>query len=383
MKSSFVKFACLSLAMPLLSFAEVTQPSRHATQIHEDKSEDMTVEHPMITPSVMPVIDHGYNVFVTADFIYWTGRTDNLDYAQTGTALVSSRALFNGTTNANVTSEEGTQWHPHHKMSPGFKLGIGCDLNHDGWDTYFHYTWLRNSASSTESFTTAAVSLWDYAPIAVYSRSTTTINAAAAAWKLHFNTLDWELGREFYISPRLLLRPHFGLKGSWQSQHNNVDFSSLTDINLTGDSATGSYNMTQKQTFWGVGIRSGLDTSWKFTRSWSLFGDISLAALWSQFTTHRTDVLTQIGSSSRINTFTNLEAIHLRRLTHTITPVIEWDLGVRFDYWFSDEDYRFRVQAAWEQQVWFDHNQYLQLDNTNRTGSLNLQGLTLDFRFDF
>ena len=70
MKSSFFKFACLSLSMPLVSFAATTQPSRHATKIHGEKSEDMTVEHPMITPSVMPVIEHGYNVFVTADFIY-------------------------------------------------------------------------------------------------------------------------------------------------------------------------------------------------------------------------------------------------------------------------------------------------------------------------
>ncbi len=381
MKSSFFKFACLSLAMPLLSFADVNKTSHHATHIHEDKSsDDMTVEHPMITPSVMPVIDHGYNVFVTADFIYWTGRTDNLDYAQTGTALVSSRALYNGTTNANVTSKEGTQYHPHHKMSPGFKVGVGCDLNHDGWDTYFHYTWLRNSAFSTESFATTAISLWDYAPISIYSKSTTAINAADATWKLHFNTLDWEIGREFYISPRLLLRPHCGLKGSWQTQHNNVDFTALTDTDVAGTIATGSYKMTQKQSFWGIGVRSGLDTSWKFTRNWSIFGDISLAALWSQFTTHRTDVLTQ---ASSLDSFTNLEAIHVRRLTHTITPVIEWDLGLRWDYWFSDEDYRFRVQTAWEQQVWFDHNQFLQLGATNRTGSLNLQGLTVDFRFDF
>ena len=379
MKGSIYKFACLSLAAPLLAFAQVksSAPTRYQAstkQEAETPSEQMT----MITPSVSPVVDHGYNVFITADFIYWTARVNNLDYAQTGVGLLKNASQFNGTSNSNAIATQGRQYHANHKMSPGFKVGIGCDLHHDGWDTYFHYTWLRNKASSNETLGTNAISLWHYAPITNFSTFTTTAGHANTSWRLHFNVLDWELGRDFYISPRLLLRPHFGLKGSWQTQHNDVAFTNLTDT-VGSTITTGHYTITQKQSYWGLGVRSGLNTAWKFDRNWSIFGDVALAALWSQFKNSRTDTATQAATTS----FTNLQVTNLRSQTHTVAPVLEWDLGLRWDYWFCDDDYRIRIQAGWEEQVWFDQNYFTALGATNRTGALTLQGLTLDFRFDF
>ncbi len=36
--------------------------------------------------------------------------------------------------------------------------------------------------------------------------------------------LDWELGRSFYVSKHLSLRPHIGIKGGWISQHVRENF---------------------------------------------------------------------------------------------------------------------------------------------------------------
>jgi hypothetical protein len=64
---------------------------------------------------------------------------------------------------------------------------------------------------------------------------------------------------------------------------------------------------------------------------------------------------------------------------HTLSPVIQLALGVESDWKFGN-DYRFLVQAGWETQVWFFQNQhYSAIADT----SLILQGLTVDFRFDF
>ena len=38
----------------------------------------------VITPSAGPVVKHGADIFVDADFIYWTARQDGLPYVYTG-----------------------------------------------------------------------------------------------------------------------------------------------------------------------------------------------------------------------------------------------------------------------------------------------------------
>lgn len=37
-------------------------------------------------------------------------------------------------------------------------------------------------------------------------------------WTLFFNTVDLDLGRAFFLNPRLIVRLHFDLKGSWMKQ---------------------------------------------------------------------------------------------------------------------------------------------------------------------
>jgi hypothetical protein len=60
------------------------------------------------------------------------------------------------------------------------------------------------------------------------------------------------------------------------------------------------------------------------------------------------------------------------------------ELGLRYDYWFSDDDYRFRIAASWENQLWLHQNHFIKaLDAADVLGNLSLQGFTLNVRFDF
>ena len=38
--------------------------------------------------------------------------------------------------------------------------------------------------------------------------------SAAAEWRVNMNVVDLELGRNFYVSPRLMLRPFYGSERS-------------------------------------------------------------------------------------------------------------------------------------------------------------------------
>ena len=385
MKSNFLKYTltALSISCALFGFADadMDMESNHA-EVSSGQNEKI------ITPNASPVVQHGFDVFVTADFIYWTGRLENIDYAQTGVSRASDTE-----SSLDLLNKQGTQVTPQHKMSPGFKAGIGLDLKHDGWDTYAQYTYFHTSATSQNTFDDHAASLSEFSDRFIFDTSTTSIKSGSSAWHLHFNNIDWELGRNYYISPKLLLRPFTGLKGTWQSQSFDVLYSNLSDLQTDGthqktfnQSSIGNYSISNKENFWGVGIRTGLNTSWQFCKNWSLFSDTALSALWGQFTVSRIDTGSQdVGDSANIITIkeVNITATNLERRIHTLRPVMEFDIGIRWDYWFLDDDYRIRIQAAWEEQIWFDQNQFLELHHTNRYGCLNLQGLTVEFRLDF
>lgn len=298
-----------------------------------------------ITPNAGPRVTDGVDVSVTADFIYWYAEQDGLGYAMTG---------------AGAGAASGKVYQPTGQWSPGFKVGLGLALGHDGWDTNLEYTWFQASESS--SITSAGLlAMWD-----AHTQALPTITAASSSTNFHFNVLDWELGRNFYISQNLTLRPHTGLKGSWQTMNYGVSYT---------NSATVSDNMSNNQKYWAVGLRSGLDTAWHFTKEWSIFGDIAFSALWSNFKVTRQDSTTTSGVvATTLNTKSTI---------NTVKPVLEMALGLRWETWFSDNDYHFMIQAGWEDQLWSSMNQVLHLNEQSAHGDLGLQGLTVKVRFDF
>ncbi|MBM3192011.1 MAG: MOMP family protein [Chlamydiae bacterium] len=318
---------------------------------------------------------------LTADFIYWTARQEGMAYARGGVADYTD-ALSLG------DAHSGSTYFPPTHFSPGFKAGIGLNLGHDGWDTYLNYTWLHsnqhNSVQKSAGYSSGIIPLWEIASVGNQQSQTQFITLsnfvnmtnASASWSLHFNNFDLDLGRNYYISQYLALRPHAGLKGSWYNQHYHVSYSGFLEPDIASELS--ETHMDIEQHFWGVGIRTGVDTSWFFDKNWSLFGNTSLAALWGRFNVQRQDYATTLPNGVVYKT------TNTRSDFHTIKPVLELQLGVRYDYWFSDDDYHLGIQAAWEEQLWFNQNQFYEVTSGFEShGDLGMQGLTLTFRFDF
>ena len=169
-----------------------------------------------------------------------------------------------------------------------------------------------------------------------------------------------------------MLRPFFGLKGTWQKQTLHVNFATVA---TPGDMAS----MRNRMKIWGVGILAGLDTSWHLTRSLSLFGNIAASALWEQFKVNRLDREVFLGSN------TSISFVNLMDRFHIVRPVFEWMLGLRWEAWFYCDTYHFAAEAGWEEQIWFSQNMFIRMPGSGscHDGDLTLQGLTLKFRLDF
>ncbi len=318
-----------------------------------------------ITPNAGPQVDHYISPFITADFIYFTTRQDGLGYVYTG--------IGNGVGNPSRGNVHHIGW----DFDPGFKAGVGLNLQHDGWDIYAQYTYLRTAPSDDSTSQPSNSFLFQYWVIGSGTSNlqpTGTFAKATARWNNDFNVIDLELGRNYFISQFLTLRHHVGFKGTWQEQHFHLK--ELFDIG--GNNPLVLWKMKNDMNYWGVGIRTGLNTAWHFVKWFGIYGDLSLSALWSNFDINRKD--TRLDSTQES---TPITLAYFDNDYRTLKGVIEWDLGLRFDIWWSSDRYHFSLQAGWEEQVWINHNQLIRKNEEAAHGDLIFQGLNVKARIDF
>jgi hypothetical protein len=313
-----------------------------------------------ITPEAQPKVTHAADPFITAEFIYWKAYEDGIDYATTGIAPATSNA------SSGSVKEPGFEW------EPGFKLGFGLKFRHDGWDLYANWTWLNEyDTHSHTNASTNSIIYGSWTPALISQNGSFDDSAlitnengrAHAHWDMRFNALDLELGRNFFISRYLTLRPHFGFKFGWIDQEYHAKYD-----NILGTDGT-EYHVHMDQDFLGFGVRTGLDTVWYFTQHWGLYGDFAFGAMWSDFDNHRKD-------SFASATTAKYHTMHNHNHFYTLTEVVELGIGFRYDTTFFVGDYEFYLQAGWEEQIWFNQNQFFDL-NDDHSGNLTFQGLSV------
>ncbi len=324
-----------------------------------------------ITPNAGPCVACGADLYLTADFIYWNIREDRLGFA-----------LTTGTNPSDPV--EGRISQLDFKMKPGFKVGAGILFDHDGWDVFAEYTWIRARDINGSATADVGVVFFDEPLWQRGTGGTGSFTSVDGHWDLHyFNAIDLELGRNFYVSRYLKLRPHFGFKGTWQKQFYNTTVNeTATGVGTgvaIGNSLTETMNL--RQFYWGFGIRAGLDAAFHFSRSFSTFGEIAVAGLWGQFEETRLQREFNNTTGAFVSTFH--DPFNTSDNFHTIKPVIEWQIGLRWETYTCDKDFHFAIEAAWEEQYWLGQNEFITFVAETRGGDLVMQGLTVKFRFDF
>lgn len=361
MKKHFYLLSSLfSMSAGLLNAHLHQHPNRQPVQ----QTEAVTTQpRAMITPAVAPRVRDGAGLIFTADFIWWKTNISGMEYAASG--VVDKGSVF---VPFGKSTKRGHVNQPNFDFEPGFKIGAGLDFAYDGWDLYANYTWLngdteRNSISAHrgKGATTLFPIVDVFGDISLFS-----IAKEKSKWRQHFNVVDLELGRNFFISRRLTLRPHFGLKSAWIAEKWKLKF-------VENDPTFIDYQK-RKQTLWGIGTRAGLNTVWHFSRNWGLYGDIAATALWSDFHIKAKDRERDTALAISPTTLKTKEVIT------EVIPVFETGLGLTYMAWFDHDEYLLQVSAGWEEQVWLDFNHFVDF---NRTGNLSVHGLTVKVGFAF
>lgn len=376
--------ACLSIAG---NAEHETQSQTHFNNTYD------SVKGKVITPSTAPIVNEGVNLFISADFIYWYSSLDKASSVSNYTAydVSSSQSPYGSSSDLNTETSRNTAKHPS-SMDPGFKVAAGMTFDYDGWDSLLEYTWIHPKDSKIGSGSDFSVDSYIFGR-SFFGSHDNHSTAYKDSWFIHFNNFNWELGRSFFVSPKLVMRPHMGFRATWQKQGLTTTLGGST-LTIYDDSDGGvtstsigieSTKNIQTQRYWGFGIRSGLNLNWLLSRNWSLLGNFAITPLWGHLKSKDTirfsnvtsggGIFGQYDSLSSATSFTNENYA-----IHHINMVYDFMMGVRWDCYFSDDAYRLTIQAAWEEQLWSNFF----LDASDRKFYSNTyQGLSFKVRFDF
>jgi hypothetical protein len=373
--------------------------------------------------------DMGFSV--EADFLYWFARENNMPYSMTiqnqyldpsVTGLSAPTAY--APTNAN---QLGTKW------SPGFRIGLGWNTNHDGWDAKLTWTWYQNHKSGSSSADFAALGGAEISDVPAVGSSALinawvnqsmiyaaayegdneiqiTFDDVSASWRLHLNQIDFEWGRKSWVSKHTTLRPYAGIRGAWKTTtfqtHSTATRNNVLNSTASATSVDRDFKDKFKDRQWGLGIVAGLQPNWYFgcDNQFSIYANVDAALIYGKLKSEKRESYSQVvGATASDASDADFHSIdfsdEFENRFWNLIPIIDLGLGLSWvDYWCNDQ-YRFELDIGWEHHVWFNTAQRIVtndgLDNEGfdanytfasydkQDSDLTFGGLVVRVKFDF
>lgn len=359
-------------------------------------------ENCIITPSAGYAPPCDFGAFITIDPLYLRAQENGLAFVTT--TKNNGQLIFDNTPLANLSGRSRLK-SLHFGFDWGFRLGAGLALPYDGWD--LGATWMRfyseksrHIKAKPDTLLTPTFLNGQIASSGMFppfyetpgSLSQGFVESAHSIWNLHLNAVDLEMGRKFFVSPWLSLRPHFGLRSAWIHQKDKLFYKNFLP-NPAADSRLHLLTSTLHCNYWGMGLLGGVDTQWGMFCGWSLYANIEASLLYGYF---------QISSHEQVDgaiaqpfpspaiPYTR-DLFHLHDFYHLNRLITDLSLGLRYDYLFCDERYHLGFQAGWEMHSYFGQNQFFKFIATSlfpaetavNQGDLTLQGFAAQVAFDF
>lgn len=315
--------------------------------------------------------------FITADFLYWYGREDNLSYAmrgqtiQSGTNITNDAPLFLFIN--NKLEYLGDRW------DPGVRVGLGWNDSCDGWDLYLYWTYYHNkkkNSTSVDSFVPQYPTEDGFALVNPWTTNAVIQNRVfwekvSASWRFTINSVDLELGKRYWLSKCFTLRPYTALRGAWShtkfSTTNTRDgFDTTVSTPTSGAIIDTTARLKYRNTFWGVGMVGGLQPSWYFTPCFSIYANADMALLWGRRGMKRKDsqVLARTSKSTDLLSGNQVDYHYKSKKSSfsMMQPILDVGLGIRWENYYCDNQFHLEIDLGWEHHELFHHNYRFQYD---------------------
>ncbi|HEY5236256.1 MAG TPA: Lpg1974 family pore-forming outer membrane protein, partial [Rhabdochlamydiaceae bacterium] len=224
----------------------------------------------------------------------------------------------------------------------------------------------------------------------------TVASKSHASNKLNFGTLDFSVGREFFLTKKFAIHPLIGLRGFGMSQNYRARYLS-TFTGTAGVPPTTTVNtfFKAKNRTYGVGPRAGIDLKFYMNESWAFLGGLSGALLWGNYRVHQKFQ----GQESNGTAFVP-SVIKTTEKNTSLRTNLDAYFGLGYDVWFNCDNNRFYIAFLFEASEWFAMNQFndnfsttpaagtgsaanITIAGLRRHGDLGFIGGTLHLQIDF
>lgn len=350
-------------------------------------------------------------VIVTVAGFYWNAHQDGMEYAlknkvvnpgpnPTSTTGVKDIQELNNLNDAKYESLD-FEW------DFGFKVGLAYCSPCDGWD--FGILWTRFRGEADDHSKTKVdgkrtlLPLWaGFAPAQGNLLYATDIEAH---WKLKLDLIDIELGRSFWTSKYLSIRPHVGIRIAFIDQKYDIEHkggSWDSNDNTRPNQPAFKGDVELENDFRAVGVRSGIDSLWNLGCCWAIYGNLAASIVFGRFCLdHDEENKERFAPHSKTRVLSTDE-----RFSEVTRAIFDLALGIQWSTLFCNCRYGLVAMLGWEQHLFFHQNQMWRVNrigdiyklNGNgpflknktgenvffqRHGDLSTQGFTFTLKFEF
>lgn len=330
----------------------------------------------------------------SAEGLYWRADQDKMSFAEHDVETDVVVFLPGGEDAIQTRESDAHVFDLNNKYSLGYRLRLDYDLPCNDWKLDLAYTHLLNHASRSVSApnTSTDVTIDDtefltfdlisaYFPGADFGAS---LNRASAHWKLDFNDVQLNIGKNLCLTQCLSFTPFIGLKYLQINQtyklkgHANPNPTLIVD--LSGDGRTDI-----KTKYSGFGLQGGFLSFWNVGCGFNLYSEVSGGIVYGRahskydqdFTSTRRQT-TFLGVTSFVNTDSDVD---FKDKLWTTRPNLDFAIGITWDYLLCD-CYPLTLTTGWEYHYYFNQN-FFRLTDSYTRGDLTLMGWTFgaDIRF--
>lgn len=329
------------------------------------------------------------NFFASGSFIYWQPSQDNMNFA-----IVNNYGVADLWTTTQGFAGHCVEMDFHFK--PGFKVGLGMNLQVDDWDGYVEYTRVHghHSRSTTGYSWPSVYATWGNPFYYVVGGGGQVYQSAHAKYNNHLDFVDAEMARKYYVGKSLLFRSAWGARAGWILQNVHVNYANnTTAVTASSDGTVRSVpsyvDVYSRNHSWGVGPRAGLTMDWLLGAGLRFFGSGYGDILYTKYSLKDKTVLTPLVTTGLLVLgdpviFTNHDKVGALR-TH-----LDFEAGFGWGSYLDNHNWHFDLSLAYGFQVFFDQNMFRHYEDssvfgvtTAPNGNLYVQGLTLTTRLDF
>ena len=359
-----------------------------------------------LNPSVYPKTCNG-DIFLKITGLYWNAHQEGLEYAlvnQVEAPETFTYKKFIDTLNNLVGAEYKI---PRFKWEYGYKLGLGYQTLCDGWDIGVLWTKYEGKASSHIDATVGG----NYTILPIWSAFSQIPGCLLYAtdikthWDLELDLIDLELGREFWVSKYLSLRPHVGLRISLINQDFVIQHKGGTWYGFKFLAIWPLNNkVTLENHYRGFGVRSGLDSVWNFGCGFGLYGNFAASIIYGRFSIAHRETNRETVKPYReeqLTPYGRLKILDTKEHFRASRAMLDVGMGLQWSGIFCNNKWGLTAMIGWEHHLFFGQNQWWRvtrytdwidfpLPNNNREnhffqkrGDLDTQGWTLTLKVEF